>query len=140
VARPHGRPRCRAVPRARHPRGPVHRVGDLLQSDVGAFRFIAGWGEARFGDGPGAVVFFYLTNLGLPFVLAIVAAFTARSLPNRWFLVAWMVALFVVPNVVVVSAGRVRHEQVLPDHVDRRRDPRRVADPALAAAADRGLC
>jgi hypothetical protein len=76
----------------------------LLQSDVGAFRFVAGWGEARFGDGPAAVAFFYLTNLGIPFVLAIVAAFTARALPNRWFLVAWMVALFVVPNVVVVSA------------------------------------
>ena len=76
----------------------------LLQSDVGAFRFVAGWGEARFGDGPAAVAFFYLTNLGIPFMLAIVAAFTARNLPNRWFLVAWMVALFVVPNVVVVSA------------------------------------
>ncbi len=76
----------------------------LLQSDVGRFRFVAGWGEARFGDGPGAVAFFYLTNLGIPFVLAIVAALTARALPNRWFLVAWMVALFVVPNVVVVSA------------------------------------
>ena len=76
----------------------------LLQSEVGAFRFVAGWGEARFEDGPAAVAFFYLTNLGIPFVLAIVAAFTARALPNRWFLVAWMVALFVVPNVVVVSA------------------------------------
>jgi len=76
----------------------------LLQSDVGAFRFVAGWGEARFGDGPAAVAFFYLTNFGIPFVLAVVAAFTARALPNRWFLVAWMVALFVVPNVVVVSA------------------------------------
>ena len=76
----------------------------LLQSDVGAFRFVAGWGEARFGDGPAAVAFFYLTNLGIPFVLAVIAAFTARALPNRWFLVAWMVALFIVPNVVVVSA------------------------------------
>lgn len=76
----------------------------LLQSDVGAFRFVAGWGEARFGEGPAAVAFFYLTNLGIPFVLAIIAALTARTLPNRWFLVAWMVALFVVPNVVVVSA------------------------------------
>jgi hypothetical protein len=76
----------------------------LLQSDVGAFRFVAGWGEARFGDGPAAVAFFYLSNLGIPFVLAVIAAFTARALPNRWFLVAWMVALFIVPNVVVVSA------------------------------------
>ena len=63
-----------------------------------------GWGEARFEDGPAAVAFFYLTNLGIPFVLAVIAAFTARGLPARWFLVAWMVALFIVPNVVVVSA------------------------------------
>ena len=76
----------------------------LLQGEVGSFKFVAGWGEGRFGDGPEAVVFFYLTNLGIPFVLAVVAAFTARALPNRWFLVAWMVTLFVVPNVVVVSA------------------------------------
>ena len=76
----------------------------LLQGEVGSFKLVAGWGEGRFGDGPEAVVFFYLTNLGIPFVLAVVAAFTARALPNRWFLVAWMVALFVVPNVVVVSA------------------------------------
>jgi hypothetical protein len=33
-----------------------------------------------------------------------VAAITVRALPNRWFLVAWMVALFIVPNVVIVSA------------------------------------
>ena len=25
-------------------------------------------------------------------------------MPDRWFLVAWVVALFIVPNVVVVSA------------------------------------
>ena len=76
----------------------------LLQGEVGAFRLVAGWGEAPFEDGPAAVVFFYLTNLGIPFVLAVVAAFTARGMPSRWFLVAWMVALFVVPNVVLVSA------------------------------------
>jgi len=76
----------------------------LLQGEVGSFKLVAGWGEGRFGDGPEAVVFFYLTNLGIPFILAVVAACTARALPDRWFLVAWMVALFVVPNVVVVSA------------------------------------
>ena len=76
----------------------------LQQSEIGAFRFVPGWSEARFGDGPLAVVFFYLTNLGIPFVLALVARLTARGLPTRWFLVAWLVALFVVPNVVVVSA------------------------------------
>ena len=80
-------------------------VGAIVQQrDIGAFRFVLGWSEARFGDGPVAVVFFYLTNLGIPFVLAVIAGFTARRMPNRWFLVAWMVALFIVPNVVVVSA------------------------------------
>jgi hypothetical protein len=74
------------------------------QGDVGAFSFVAGWSEARIGDGPAAVVFFYLTNLGIPFVLAVIAGLTARGLPDRWFLVAWMAALFIVPNVVVVSA------------------------------------
>jgi hypothetical protein len=76
----------------------------VRQSDVGAFRFVLGWHEARTDDGLGAVLFFYLTNLGIPFVLAVIAAVTARRMPNRWFLVAWMVALFIVPNVIVVSA------------------------------------
>ena len=80
-------------------------VGAIVQQrDIGAFRFVLGWSEARFGDGPVAVGFFYLTNLGIPFVLAVVAGFTARKMPNRWFLVAWVIALFIVPNVVVVSA------------------------------------
>jgi hypothetical protein len=74
------------------------------QGDLGAFRQVLGWSEARFGDGPIAVLFFYLTNLGLPFVLALGAAFFARGLPRRRFLVAWMVALFLVPNLFVVSA------------------------------------
>ena len=47
------------------------------QSEAGAFRFVPGWSEARFGDGPLAVVFFYATNLGIPFALALVAAVTA---------------------------------------------------------------
>ncbi len=80
-------------------------VGAILQQrDIGAFRFVLGWGSAPFEDGPAAVLFFYLTNLGIPFVLAVVAAFTARGMPYRWFLVAWVVALFIVPNVIVVSA------------------------------------
>ena len=74
------------------------------QNDIGAFRFVLGWSEARIGDGPAAVAFFYATNLGIPVLLAVIAAFLARDLRARWFLVAWMVALFVVPNVVVVSA------------------------------------
>ena len=44
------------------------------QSETGAFRFVAGWSEARFSDGPLAVVFFYATNLGIPFALALIAA------------------------------------------------------------------
>ncbi len=74
------------------------------QRDSGAFRFVTGWGEARFEDGPAAVAFFYLTNLGIPFVLAIVAAIVSRRLPGRGFLVAWMVALFLVPNLVLASS------------------------------------
>lgn len=76
----------------------------LQQGDIGAFRPVLGWSEARFIDGAPAALFFYLTNLGLPFVLAVVAVFAGRGLPQRWFLVAWMVTLFLVPNLVVVSA------------------------------------
>ncbi|MFL5714655.1 MAG: hypothetical protein ACJ769_08350 [Chloroflexota bacterium] len=74
------------------------------QNDIGAFRFVLGWSEARISDGPAAVAFFYATNLGIPVLLAVVAAFLARELRARWFLVVWMVALFIVPNTVVVSA------------------------------------
>ena len=76
----------------------------VRQSDVGAFRSVPGWGEARFVDGPLAVAFFYLTNLGIPFVLAVIAGLAARRLPGRGFLLAWLVALFIIPNVIVVSA------------------------------------
>jgi hypothetical protein len=76
----------------------------LRQRDIGAFRFVLGWGEARLEDGPGAVAFFYLTNLGIPLVLAAIAAIAGRGLPSRVFLVAWMVVLFLVPNLVVASA------------------------------------
>ena len=77
----------------------------LRQGDQGAFRFVAGWSEARFAEGPAAAAFFYLTNLGLPVVLALVALVAVRDrLPYRAFLGAWVVALFVVPNVVRVSA------------------------------------
>ena len=76
----------------------------VQQGDQGAFRPVLGWSEARFGDGPLAVAFFYLTNLGLPFMLALVATVSSRGMPARWFLVTWLVALFLVPNLVVVSA------------------------------------
>ena len=109
-------------------------VGAIVQqSDIGSFKFVLGWATAPLDDGPAAVAFFYLTNLGIPFVLAVIAAFTARGMPYRWFLAAWVLALFIVPNVVEVSAVDIRHEQVLPDHVDRGRDPGRLAAPSLAA-------
>ena len=76
----------------------------VQQSDIGSFKFVLGWATAPLEDGPAAVAFFYLTNLGIPFVLAVIAAFTARGMPYRWFLVAWVLALFIVPNVVEVSA------------------------------------
>ena len=56
-------------------------------------------------DGPLAVLFFYATNLGIPFALAVVAGRPAKHLPDRWFLVAWLVAIFVVPNVIVVVSS-----------------------------------
>ncbi len=77
--------------------GPV-----LLQSGRGAFRFVTGWSEAPFDHGPAAVVFFYVTNLGIPLALAAIALLS-RHLPSRGWLLAWAVALFVVPNVIVVS-------------------------------------
>ena len=76
----------------------------VQQSDIGSFKFVLGWATAPLEDGPAAVAFFYLTNLGIPFVLAVIAAFTARGMAYRWFLVAWVLALFIVPNVVEVSA------------------------------------
>ena len=74
------------------------------QGGEGAFRFVLGWSEARLAEGPGAVLFFYVTNLGLPVLLAVVAVLVARRMPNRAFLAAWLVTLFLVPNLVVVSA------------------------------------
>jgi hypothetical protein len=79
----------------------------LRQGDVGAFRLVQGWSEARFAEGPGAVAFFYATNLGIPVLLAIIALVSMwgrRAVPRRAFLAAWLLALFLVPNLVVVSA------------------------------------
>jgi hypothetical protein len=75
----------------------------LLQRDRGAIGIVQGWGEAPFEEGPGAVAFFYLTNLGLPLLLGIAALLFARP-PGRAFLAAWAIALFLVPNVVVAGA------------------------------------
>lgn len=79
-------------------------VPALLQSSgSGALVFRLGWESAPLADGGAAVLFFYLTNLGLPFVLAL-AALLVPGLPHRWLLGAWLVALFAVPNLVQVSA------------------------------------
>jgi hypothetical protein len=78
-------------------------IGPALQSaGSGALRLVQLWPSAPLEDGLAAVAFFYLTNLGLPFVLAL-AALVRGGLPRRAFLAAWIIGLFVIPNVVVVS-------------------------------------
>jgi hypothetical protein len=75
----------------------------LLQSGTsGALELRLGWESAPLADGGGAVLFFYLTNLGLPFLLAAVALLLP-GLPHRFLLAGWLVALFAVPNLVQVS-------------------------------------
>jgi hypothetical protein len=69
----------------------------------GALKWVVGWESAPLADGPGAVLFFYATNLGLPFPLAVLVLLLPR-VPHRTFLATWLVVLFVVPNVVQVSA------------------------------------
>lgn len=69
----------------------------------GALKLVAGWESAPFADGPAAVAFFYLTNLGIPFALALLALFWPR-VPHRAFLAFWLVALFLVPNIVQLSS------------------------------------
>jgi hypothetical protein len=75
-----------------------------LQAQRGAFHLVAGWSEARFSDGLPAVAFFYATNLGIPAALAVLALIGRRRFVARQFLGLWLLALFVVPNVVVVSS------------------------------------
>ncbi len=71
-------------------------------SGSGALQLVALWPSSPRDDGPLAVAFFYLTNLGVPFVLALVAL-ASRRLGRRAFLAAWIVGLFALPNVVQVS-------------------------------------
>ena len=78
-------------------------VAPALQAGgSGALQLVQIWPTAPRDDGPGAVLFFYLTNLGVPFVLALVAL-SMPGLRRRAFWMAWIVGLFVVPNVVQVS-------------------------------------
>jgi hypothetical protein len=68
----------------------------------GWFEPVLGWPTAPLGDGPLAVAFFYLTNLGIPFLLAVASLLLVRT-PSRAFLAAWIGLLFLVPNLVQVS-------------------------------------
>ena len=74
----------------------------LQATGSGWLRLVSGWPSAPIADGPGAVAFFYLTNLGVPLVLAL-AALVLPRVPHRGFLAAWLIGLFVIPNVVQVS-------------------------------------
>jgi hypothetical protein len=74
----------------------------LQATGSGWLRLVSGWPSAPIADGPGAVAFFYLTNLGVPLVLALATLFLPR-VPHRGFLAAWLIGLFVIPNVVQVS-------------------------------------
>jgi hypothetical protein len=79
-------------------------IAPVLQAGgSGALRWVAGWESAPTADGPWAVLFFYVTNLGIPFALALLALVLPR-VPHRGFLALWLVILFAVPNVVQVSA------------------------------------
>jgi hypothetical protein len=75
----------------------------LNASGSGALKPAWGWESAPMADGIPAVVFFYVTNLGVPFVLAGLALLFVRDLRARVFLGAWAAALFLVPNLVQVS-------------------------------------
>ena len=74
----------------------------LQAAGSGALRIVSPWQSAPIADGPAGIAFFYLTNLGLPFALALVALFLPR-VPHRGFLAAWVIGLFLVPNLVQVS-------------------------------------
>jgi hypothetical protein len=78
-------------------------VAPILQAaGSGSLQVVSLWPSAPRDDGLLAVVFFYLTNLGLPFVLAL-AALLVPGIRRRAFLAAWVIGLFLVPNVVQLS-------------------------------------
>ena len=78
-------------------------IGPALQaSGSGSLQLVTLWPSAPREDGPLAVVFFYVTNLGIPFALGL-AALVAPGLPRRGFIAAWIIGLFAIPNVVQVS-------------------------------------
>ncbi len=74
----------------------------LQATGSGSLQLVSLWPSAPRDDGLVAVVFFYLTNLGVPFALALGALLTA-GMRRRAFLAAWVIGLFLVPNVVQLS-------------------------------------
>lgn len=75
----------------------------LRQANRGSVRFVLGWPDSPLESGPLGLAFFYATNLGVPFLLAVVAL-ARRSTPQRLLLGGWIVGLFAVANLVVPSA------------------------------------
>jgi hypothetical protein len=78
----------------------------LSRAQSSHVQLVAGWRDAPYSEGVLGVAFFYATNLGIPFVLAVVAV-VRRSTPARWLLGGWLVLLFLIPNVVQVSVAAV---------------------------------
>ncbi len=76
----------------------------------GALKFHLGWESAPFpesewgpfGSAGLSVAFFFITNLGVPLLLALIALLAPRT-PWRFFLGAWLLALFAIPNLLQVS-------------------------------------
>jgi hypothetical protein len=68
----------------------------------GWLTLVIGWQTAPVNEGLLSVLFFYATNLGLPFGLALVAL-VLRGTPARAFLVGWVLLLLLIPNLVQVS-------------------------------------
>jgi hypothetical protein len=78
-------------------------IGPALQaSGSGALQLVGLWPSSPREDGLAAVAFFYVTNLGVPFLLA-AAALVVPGLRHRGFLAAWIIGLFLVPNIVQAS-------------------------------------
>lgn len=75
----------------------------LLKSGAGHIQLVRGWQDSPLDEGALGIAFFYLTNLGVPFVLALVALLMRRT-PARLLLAGWIAILVAVPNVIQVSA------------------------------------
>ena len=117
--------------------GPFILDAVARQGDVGAFKLVAGWASAPLSDGPAAVGVLLPDESRDP-----VRPGTHRGLDGPTP-TGSRVPRDVAPRAVHRAERdpgerrRLRHEQVLPDHVDRRGDPRRVGHPPLATTAHR---